>query len=113
MLFNPFWAACSTAIMGGASNLGVEGYASFSETCQSTALIATGFAHRGVCDDSNYDVREADMLSVCCVDREACHPKDHSGLPARCSLECAVIFSEFYEDCVHEIGAAPGLKRRL
>jgi hypothetical protein len=102
--FVSFWEACSSTVMADAKNRDTEGLPSFYDTCRAVQLEQTGFAHRGECSDDNYDVRKAEMTSVCCRDANACHDGDNSGLPHDCSLECAVIFSEFYEDCVHEIG---------
>lgn len=90
--------------MADAKNRHTEGLPAFYTTCQAVQLEATGFAHRGECSDDNYNTRKQEMTSVCCRDPNACHAGDTSGLPHSCSLECAVIYSEFYEDCVHEIG---------
>ena len=102
--FVSFWEACSTTVMANAKNRHTEGLPSFYNTCRAKQLELTGFAHRGECSDDNYETRKAEMNSVCCRGSDDCHASDNSGLPHSCSLECAVIFSEFYEDCVHEIG---------
>ena len=102
--FVNFWEACSSTVMADAKNRDTEGLPAFYDTCRAVQLEQTGFAHRGWCSDDNYQIRKSEMTSVCCRDADACHDGDTSGLPHQCSLECAVIFSEFYEDCVHEIG---------
>ena len=119
--FSPFWKACSARVMLSAKNKDYEGLPTFAQACEATDLVSKGFVHRAACDASTYDTRLSEMQSICCVHANDCHSESHTSghwadaaaairasghgasLPSTCSLECSVVFSEFYEDCVHQI----------
>ena len=69
---------------------------------RSASAIAPTRAGASTCSASTYSQRKAAALAVCCPDATSCF--GHPALPNHCSLECAAIFAEFYEDCAAQAG---------
>ena len=109
-VFVPFWEACGETVLE-ISVVPGQDFAPFYDICRAGQIgrAATATAER-VCNSDTYPARKAAVDAVCCPTTDGvdggsdCDTFFLFALPYHCSLECAVIFSEYFEDCAAEIG---------
>ena len=105
-VFVPFWEACGETVVE-ISVVPGQDFAPFYDLCRAGDIgrAALANAQQRLCTEGTYPARKAAADAVCC-------PAQFGGLtscsgtfalPDHCSLECAVIFAAFYEDCADEI----------
>ena len=96
-VFVPFWEACGETVLETTTLVGQD-FAPFYNLCRAGMIgrAATPRAQRQ-CTSGNFNVRKAAAESACCPDADSC--AGTPALPTHCSLQCAVAYSEFYEDC--------------
>jgi hypothetical protein len=105
-LFVPFWEACGATVVETTTLVGQD-FAPFYNLCRAGQIgrTATPRAQR-LCTKATFHDRRAAALAVCCPDGcdgawalESPTGSPATPLPNHCSLQCAVIYAEFYEDC--------------
>ncbi len=96
-VFVPFWEACGETVLETTTLVGQD-FAPFYNLCRAGMIgrAATPRAQRR-CTSGNFNTRKAAAEAVCCPDADSC--AGNPSLPTHCSLQCAVAYGEFYEDC--------------
>jgi hypothetical protein len=86
-VIQPFWEDCGPLL--GAMNMGgTEGMEEFDAKC----------AARPTCDFSLLFEHMMNMDEICCAERGSC-ASGNPGASDECSLECAMVFEPFWDDC--------------
>jgi hypothetical protein len=96
-VFVPFWEACGETVVETTTLVGQD-FAPFYNLCRAGMIgrAATPQAQRR-CTTGTFNARKAAAEAVCCPDADSC--AGNPRLPTHCSLQCAVAYAEFYEDC--------------
>ena len=93
--FVPFWTACGQ-LLASLGMPGMERYPQLYSQCQAAALPADEKLCGNGCNSTQFACRQAEAKKVC----GAMPPRAGS-----CKVECAVLYTQMYEQCIHSIGS--------